>query len=106
MTLALMEREAAQELRRRLSTEVPIHELVVFGSCARGEATTESDLDVLVVLDDLTPTLRRRISEIAWEVGFERGQFITTIVATRRQLEGALGSSPLMRNIRLEGIPV
>jgi uncharacterized protein len=53
----------------------------------------------------VTAELRRRISEIAWEVGFEADRVISTIVTTRDQLEhGAMGANPLILNIEREGI--
>lgn len=42
--------------------------LRLFGSRARGEGTTESNLDVLVVLQEKDRTLCRQIVEIALEV--------------------------------------
>jgi hypothetical protein len=71
-------------------------DLRVFGSRARGDAAPDSDLDVFIELEESTPELRQRISEIAWEVGFERECLISTVVTTRDELEqGALGASPL-----------
>lgn len=98
------DRETARELRMRLAAEIPVRDLVVFGSRARGDAGDDSDLDVFIELEDVIPSFRRRISDIAWEVGFARDRVISTIVATREQLAGALGVSPLMRDIREHGV--
>ena len=77
----------------------------MFGSRARGDAAPGSDLDVFIELETCTPGLRRRISEIAWEVGFEMDRVISTVVATREELErGAMGANPLVLNVEREGV--
>ena len=96
--------EKARELKARISVEIPVSDLIAYGSRARGHASDESDLDVFIVMDSVTPSLRRRICEIAWEGGFAHARLISTIVATHAQLAGALGASSLVRNIRLEGV--
>jgi uncharacterized protein len=104
-TLADRDRRIAREFRQRLAEITPIRDLLVFGSRARGGAPPDSDMDVFIELEEVTPELHQRISEIAWEVGFERERVITTIVATRDDLEhGPLGASPLMLNIEREGV--
>lgn len=104
-TLADQDRRIAQEFRQRLAEIMPLRDLVVFGSRARGDAAPDSDLDIFIELEEVTPELRQRISDIAWEVGFERDRVITTIVATRNDLEhGAMGANPLMLNIEREGV--
>jgi len=103
--LADKDRRIAAEFRQQLADITPIRDLLVFGSRARGDAGPDSDLDVFIELEEVTPELRERISEIAWEVGFNRGRVITTIVATRDDLEhGAMGASPLILNIEREGV--
>ena len=83
--------EIARELRQRLAQRVKIEDFRVFGSRVRGEATPDSDLDIYLVVTELTPALRRWIDEIAWEIGFERDRVISTLVTTRRGLEQGNG---------------
>ena len=103
--LSQADRKIAREFQRRLEAIVPVLDLRVFGSRARGEATFGSDLDVFIEVEQLSPDLQRRIEDIAWEVGFELDRVITTLVATRDQLAyGPLGASPLVLNIEREGV--
>ena len=104
-TLADQDRQIVREFQRRLAQTTPIRDLRIFGSRARGDAAPDSDLDVFIELEEATPELRQHISEIAWEVGFERDRVISTVVATRDDLEqGAMGANPLILNVEREGI--
>ncbi len=63
------EQAAAFDVARRfaatLAAEVPLVAAVVFGSYARGDFNTWSDIDVLVVSDQLPADTRER-SELLW----------------------------------------
>ncbi len=96
----------AEEFRRKLAETLgqPIR-VVLFGSQARGEATEESDLDVLVVLPNLEKSTLDTVLEIAWEVGFEAGKVISVIPATHDEMK-LLSASPFFQTVEREGIPV
>ncbi len=99
------DKKTALEFKRRVASIVPILQFSVFGSRARGDATAGSDLDVFLVVDQIDGKLRERISEIAWEVGFEKDVVLSTFVVTAEQLEhGPLGVSPIIHRIEKEGI--
>lgn len=105
--LSVADREIAQRFKQRLQQIAPLLTLWVYGSRARGDATPESDLDVLIELESVTPALRQHIRELAWEVGFAQDRVISTLVATREQLEyGPMKADPLIGNLQREGVQI
>lgn len=105
--LSAEDHRVALQLKKRLQQVTPLLDMRVYGSRARGDAIPESDLDVYVELEHVTPALRDQISVMAWEVGFDADCVISTFVVTQSQLEqGALGANPIIRAIEQEGIPI
>ena len=94
-TLAL-----AEKLRKRLieSLGEPL-ELILFGSQARGDATEESDVDILVLVSKLEEKTLDLILEVAWEIGFEAGKVISVIPATFKEMK-ALSASPFFKQYK------
>lgn len=76
-----------------------------FGSRARGDATWESDYDVLVLLPKVDEIAESAIRDIAWEIGFTNDRVITTIIMGSDQFEhGPMAESTLVKNILREGV--
>ena len=101
--LSRIDARIVRQVKRRLLAITPVQLLVVYGSRARGDAVPESDLDMYIEVPLLTPSLRLRISEIAWEVGLEAGMVISTLVASG---QNPLGGQPIRLAIEREGIVV
>jgi len=89
----------------RVRQHFPAARIRAFGSRARGDATWESDLDICVVLEQLTSDGRDVIGHIAWEVGFEHELLIMPICFTNEEFErGPMSESTLVMNILQEGV--
>ena len=101
------DRRIAEELKRRLTGVVGIVEFKVFGSRARGDADEYSDMDVFFEVESLDNTLKEKISEIVWEVGYNNYTVISPLIFTRDELENSpLRSSPIVEAIAEEGVAV
>ena len=88
-----------------IKEKLSVYRIELFGSRARGDADPDSDMDVLVIVNDISPELEDYISECAWEAGFKHGIVIVPVVFTRDEWEnGPERYSLLAEAIRAEGV--
>ena len=96
-----------EKFKALVSMRVKVHEVRVFGSRARGDATEESDLDVLVVVDYLDHSIEKYISDCAWESGFSENIIIMPIAISMDTLKNSpIRKSSFIKNVYREGITV
>ena len=103
-----VDQRAARKLKRRLlAAGVPLLEMKIFGSRARGDARPDSDLDIFLVLGARSRDIERSIDRVAWEVGYETGRIIMTFECTQSEMSGLpLRAAPILDEVRREGVPV
>lgn len=77
----------------------------LYGSYARGEEDRESDVDVLVVLDQFDHYAAEvdRTGQLGSELSLKYGVSISEVFM--RQAEWLRGKTPFLRNVREEAIP-
>jgi uncharacterized protein len=80
-------RETFARYREALERELPgkLERLVLFGSWARGEATEDSDIDVFVLIGNVTFGERTRAIELLTAAAFEHHLVLSPIVLTREE---------------------
>jgi UTP:GlnB (protein PII) uridylyltransferase len=100
--------QIAKRFKALLQDKVKLHQTILFGSRARGDAEPDSDMDVLVVLDEpRTREVGEAVSNCAWEVGFDSGVVVVPIVVSRSDWEnGPERASLLAIAVREEGVPI
>ena len=99
--------QTARELKKRVSKLKPLIDFRLFGSRARGDADDYSDMDIFMEFETIDRELRNRVKKTAWEMTLETGIVVTTLLFSRHEIEDSpLRSSPIIRVIMEEGVPV
>lgn len=93
--------EFATMLRQQLGSH--LHQIILFGSRARGDAQDGSDYDMLVVVDHRTPELRAVILEVESQLMEYYGALVATVLRSETEWQQLQGF-PLARNIAREGV--
>jgi len=79
----------------------------LFGSTAKGAATSESDIDVLIVYSDMKERdLLEAASEISFRLACEEGKLIETVPMSKEEFEQSLGHSPFLWEVLKFGKPI
>ena len=105
--MSTQETAILRRFRELVSRRLVIHQLTLFGSRARGDSSSESDMDLLLVVDGpVDAAVEDFVSDCAWEAGFEHGIVLVPITYSREQWEnGPERFSLLALAVRAEGVP-
>jgi predicted nucleotidyltransferase len=81
-----------------------IKKVILYGSFVRGEATRDSDIDILVLIDQpLNPfEVRESLSDLLFDILLEEGELVSVIAVPEHLYENY--NSPFMLNVRKEGL--
>lgn len=71
-TLINQEKVALEELISKVNNVFRIKKMILFGSKARGDSNINSDVDIMVIIDDEeTMESRNKLSEISFELNYK-----------------------------------
>jgi predicted nucleotidyltransferase len=104
MDAMVVAREVTGDLRDLYGARLKT--VVMFGSWARGDAHPESDIDLLVVLDEV-PSRRvelNRMSEVLWRHSLQHGTVVTELPVSEAEYRES--DEPILVRARAEGSPV
>jgi predicted nucleotidyltransferase len=98
-------REFAGRVRERLGGELTA--LKLFGSKARGDDTPESDIDILVEVEQATSAIEDAVLDIAFEVNLAHDVYISPRVIARAVFADPVWRiTPFIQRLEQEGVPL
>ena len=98
-------REFAARLRDRFPREVKA--IRMYGSKARGTAHPESDVDLLVIVQDRTKALDEAVIDLVCDMINEFGVFLETVTFSAADYRAALEQqAPFALNAERDAIPL
>ena len=95
---------------KRISSKVrnsdPDAIVYLYGSRARGDNHTESDWDLLILVDDkkVTNDIEDRFRNELFEIELESGQIISTLIYPKDYWNNVMTITPLFKNVSKEGV--
>ena len=99
------ERKALDALKNSLQKKYELLDLKVYGSKAKGSDNQESDLDVMIVLKNLTHDIESEIDDLIFDINLEHDCLITALFFSQEELAaGPMSESPIYRKIIQEGV--
>ena len=101
------ELQALGNLKSSLVHNFDLVDFRVFGSKVKGTADADSDIDVMIELEELTPARSDSVFDLVFDVNMKHGVFISAVLFGRDELEeGPMAVSPLFRAIERDGVPL
>jgi len=99
------EKKALNVLRSLLLESYRLLDFRIYGSKAKGTDVRDSDLDIMIVLEDHSPVIEAQIDDLIFDINLKYDCFITALFFSRKELEvGPLAESPIYKKILQEGI--
>jgi predicted nucleotidyltransferase len=102
------ELQALNYLKQSLNNDdFHLVDLRLYGSKARGTADADSDIDVMIELEELTPAFYDKVFDAVFDINLQYGVFISAVLFGRKELEdGPMSASPLFKAIERDGVRV
>lgn len=95
-----------KRIRTAIDQLDPEAEVILFGSRARGQETSTSDWDVLILVDqsEVTRQTEMKYREQLFNVELETGEAISTFVFAKQNWETRHSVTPFYENVQKDGI--
>ena len=95
-----------ERIKESVKTTAPGAILILYGSYARGDNTSDSDIDLLVLLnkDIVTYDDEKRIKYPLYHIEYDTGIIISPLVFSKEKWETKHRITPFYQNVIKEGV--
>ena len=93
-------------IRKTVQSIVPDATVILYGSYARGDYNSESDLDILILLNKtkISREDEKSVKYPLYDIEFETGKIISPLVLTKKEWVTQHKITPFYENVTREGI--
>ncbi len=101
-----IETDIMQLIKSSINTTEPEATVILFGSYARGDYKTDSDIDLLILLDKekITHADAERVAYPLYDIEFETGKIISPLILSKKIWQTKHRITPFYKNILKEGV--
>lgn len=97
--------QIVREFKAKVLRSFPDAEIYFYGSRVKNTHREDSDYDLLVLLKEITPAIRKRIYDIAWETGFKYDAVLAPVLSPKDTFYPST-ASPFFNNVKRYGVAV
>jgi predicted nucleotidyltransferase len=99
------EKNILTQIKKIVKGKDPSAKIYLYGSRSRGTAKSESDWDLLILLnrDKISIDLEREITYPLYDLEFETGEIISPMLYTENEWNTKYSITPFYRNVMREG---
>lgn len=107
-TMNMRRTEVVNQISKAIRKVAPTATAILYGSEARGDARSDSDIDVLILLDGEKRDLKQEdeLSGELYEIELATGVLISPMILLRKQWENRPFKTPFYINVMNEGIRI
>ncbi|MFA5424755.1 MAG: nucleotidyltransferase domain-containing protein [Phycisphaerae bacterium] len=101
-------RQVLSRCRNAINSDYPNARIILYGSHAVGRAQPDSDVDLLILLDEEVPAGKKRyIHDTLYDIALLEDVVISAIIISCEKWDSPISkATPLYQNIQNEGIKV
>jgi predicted nucleotidyltransferase len=104
MKLSTFENQILTELSKVFRDRFDAKEVCLYGSAARGQMETGSDIDIFLVLPKVNWQIEKEIIELCFDAELKCGRVFSVVCYSVDDIQkGPLKESPLVLNVRKQG---
>lgn len=96
------------EINAEIKKEFPDASVILYGSQARGDATDNSDIDILILLnkEKVDFDTKTHIYNILYDIELKEQISVSPLIYARHEWENRPFKTPFYLNVQQEGIPL
>lgn len=100
------DKQILEMIMKSVKSKAPNATVILYGSWARGENRADSDVDLLILLDQkrISREDEKRVKYPLYDIEFETGRIISPLVLTKSDWESHHRITPFYEQVNEEGV--